>query len=588
MSRQKKDRRRGMALVATLMVMLVILSVMLIGQIGTSTSGHTGVMTATTNSLTASNSRTEAVAAFNMAQSGINLATYWLSNLASPPTNTAAFAPALPGSTTTGSPLRSLIYPNPSDTSDYFTVEVYPDASNPTNTQKKYLLESVGTSSGFTQTVQAYVEQTSLSKYEVLLNRWYPSNNYWVEGLSSFDGPVHDNNADGEQENTLWLSNPGTTPPLFTYTGEDAYTVSAGGVNWYQDNYWTLGNPQSESDWASVAAGGAASVHTGTSSVSFPTAGTQQMTAALGTASAPTSTGVLIPSGGGATSAGMYIHGDVNTMVLSVGSPDTTQQIITVNQTDATGNTIVSTITITPSTKTTKLDVQKNGVEVTGDPLTYSGTTNGVVYCDGNIGSGQSADEVNPGGGTGGNSAGGLSGVVADNVVDGNGNITHANSLNISTSATGNLNFDGSVTYNTKREESNGTYVPESQDANFTEHAGVLGVMANYVTLDQYEDDGVTPLGQNFEFDGTEFAYSYCDADNWASRAVGTWENMGSYISNVVGVFGEFDGNNNLVAGFNTQFNYDQRLRDTPPPYFPTTGNQYDTISWQRVASTLQ
>jgi len=57
---------------ATLMVLLVILAVMLIGQIGAVSSGHTGVMTATSNALTASGSRTQAVSAFNMAQSGVN------------------------------------------------------------------------------------------------------------------------------------------------------------------------------------------------------------------------------------------------------------------------------------------------------------------------------------------------------------------------------------------------------------------------------------------------------------------------------------------------------------------------------------
>lgn len=576
MNKHRKTKKQGMALVCTMMVLLVILSVILVGNIGSLNTNHSGALTIATNSLGASNMRINSVSAFNMAQSGINVTVYWLSSLASPPTNNSAFAPALPGYTTVSSPIRSKIVPDPSTPSNYFSVEIYPDVSNPTNTQKKYLIESVGTCGTNTQIIRAYVEQTSLSKYEVLLNKWFPNNNYWVQGLSSFDGPVHDNNSDGQQENTLWLSNPQGASPLFTYTGNDAYTVSSAGVNWYKDNYWTSGTPTTSSDWASVATGGAATVHTGQPSVPFPTASTQQMNAALGSASAPATTGVLIPSAGGATNAGVYIHGDVNTMQLSIGSPDKTQQIITITQTDSSNNTRKSVIQITPSINQTSLQVTTtppSGTPTVNPTITYTGTTNGVIYCDGNIGK------------QGSPLSGGLYGVVADNVVS-NGTITHQNSLTIATSASTNLNIAGNVTYNTQRQKVNGVYIPEGQDSNFTQNAGVLGIISNNIMLDTKDYNGNAL--NNFEFDGCEFAYTLCDADQWSSRPVGTWENMGSYISNVVGVFGQFDGSNTLVTGFNTQFNYDQRLRDTPPPYFPTTGNQYDIVSWQQVNTTIQ
>ena len=571
--------QRGMALVSTLMVLLVILAVMLIGTIGSLSAGHTGVMNVTTNSLAASGTRTQAVAAFNMAQSGVNLTMYWLGTQAGPPAYTAAFAPALPGYATTGSPARSKIIPNLAKPTDYFTVEIYPDSSNTTNTQKKYLIESVGTSNGFNQIVRAYVEQTSLSKYEVLLDQWYPSNNYWVQGLSSFDGPVHDNNTGGQQENTLWLSSPGSTSPLFTYTGDDAYTVSSSGVNWYKNNFSSSGAPTTQSDWASVAVGGASTVHTASSVVTFPTASTLQMNAALGATAAPSSTGVLVPTSAGAATAGIYIHGNVNTMALSVGNPDTTQQIITITQTGASSSTIVTTVTLKPSTNqthvTTVTTPTSGGATTTN--VDYTGTTNGVVYCDGNIGTNV----------TSGSCAGGLYGVVADNVVDGSGNITHRNALTIATDSSKSMNLDGNVTYHTARAKSGGAYVSESQDANFTQKAGVLGVISNNIMLDQKDYTGAN-ITNGFEFDGTEFAYNTCDADNYGGRSIGTWENMGSYISKIVGVFGTFNSANSLTNGFNTQFNYDMRLRDSPPPYFPTTGNQYDTVSWQRVSSTLQ
>ena len=75
-------------------------------------------------------------------------------------------------------------------------------------------------------------KQKSLSQYLVLLNSWNNSGNYWVSGLTTFDGPVHDNNMgadgngangntqapDGTPENILWTSAAGTQP-MFTYTG---------------------------------------------------------------------------------------------------------------------------------------------------------------------------------------------------------------------------------------------------------------------------------------------------------------------------------------------------------------------------------
>ncbi len=88
--------------------------------------------------------------------------------------------------------------------------------------------------------------------------------------------------------------------------------------------------------------------------------------------------------------------------------------------------------------------------------------------------------------------------------------------------------------------------------------------------------------------DGTVLASGIYDADHFDSRPVGLWENMGGYLSSTVGTFGVFGNNLQLTNGFNTQFNYDARMRNNPPPYFPTTGSQYNLISWQNVAAPLE
>lgn len=39
--------------------------------------------------------------------------------------------------------------------------------------------------------------------------------------------------------------------------------------------------------------------------------------------------------------------------------------------------------------------------------------------------------------------------------------------------------------------------------------------------------------------------------------------------------------------GFSSAMYYDGRLADNPPPFFPTTGTQYDVLSWQRPGGLL-
>ena len=42
------------------------------------------------------------------------------------------------------------------------------------------------------------------------------------------------------------------------------------------------------------------------------------------------------------------------------------------------------------------------------------------------------------------------------------------------------------------------------------------------------------------------------------------------------------------IAGFADHYHYDERLADKPPPFYPTTGSEYDVLSWQRVSSVIQ
>lgn len=592
----RKHMQRGMGMVTTMLLLMGLLAMSLIGVV----AGHlrySGLLGTTENSMQASQARTRTTSASNMAESGVQLTLAWLSVQPAPPaspTGDTAFAPALWGASITNN--RATVVPNPADPGTYFSVRLYPDTYNtdtgkPTSTQKKYLIESVGVSGGMTQIVQAYVGQVSLSQYLVLLNSWNDANNYWVSGLTTFDGPVHDNNANGQAENVLWKSAAGT-PPMFTYTGSDAYTVSSSnGIQWWKDQFNTQGAPQITSDgdnqWLNVAAGGADSVHTGTPVVPFPTSSSRQLAAAVGNAAALNPSGVTLCPGGG-----IYIEGDVSEMALSAGGTNNTDQIITVMQ-----GTTVQRVTILSASGLTTLETQQpDGTWLTTATLT--GTTNGVVYCSGHIGA------------QGDPKTGGLHGQIADNALDGAGRLTHNSALTIATPQDKNCNLDGSITYATRREvardsggspiyidvngahtsdPSKGTpmFVSEDEDPNFVHHAGTLGVISNNVLVTKKEAGGSDLT--HFEMDGTVLASGLYDADHWADRPVGLWENMGGYLSSTVGTFGVFDGSTlKLTNGFNTQFNYDARMRNNPPPFFPTTGNQYNIISWQRAGQTLE
>ena len=587
----KKTSERGMALVTTMLLLMSLMAMMLLGMIASGTSRSTGIMATTNSAIQQSGARLQSENAFNLAESGVEYTLQWMSGQSSPPNNSSAFAPAFPGYTQQGR--RSVLAPDPSQPSSTFSVIVYPDSGNfasvttgqvTNNAQKKYVIESTGTSGGFTQTIRTYVHVSSLSKYLVLVDKW-PPNNWWVSGISTFDGPVHDNNSDGRNEDIFWKSN--ATSPMWSYAGSDAYEVGAN-VNWWKDGWFTAGTPGA-SDWTKIFAGGQGSLTTGAQNVPFPTSSNLQLNAALNGTVAPSAgspVGVTLPTGGGT-----YIHGDVQQMTLSVDPHDSTTQIIKIQQTDSNNNPYTTTLTLqadaTPARTLIHVDyLASNGsggyIPATSDG-TASGVTNGVVYCDGNIGT-QGTNPGDPLAGT--PKSGGVSGMIADNVLDTNTAVTHYSALSIVTDHAKNCNIDGNLTYHTARaKDSHGVYLPENQDSNFVKNAGTLGIVSNSVLI-MKSDSGGNALN-NIEIDGTVMAYSLYEVDQYATRPAGNWENMGGYLSATLGVFGIGDSDGNIVTGMNNNFNYDARMANNPPPFFPTTGNTYDVVSWQRVSGPL-
>ncbi|HEX5324338.1 MAG TPA: hypothetical protein VFW40_11165 [Capsulimonadaceae bacterium] len=568
-----------MAFIATMLVLFMVMAIVLIGLAykGSGNNGA-GLMGTVNNSVQSSSTRMQSASAFDLAESGIEYAAEWLSEQPSPPDpfNGKSFCPWNSNNQWNSLPSNASATSRASVNfgTGAFSLMIYPDQANYNNTSNDmaYLIESVGTANGMTQTLQAYIQQTNFGHYAYFTN-FDPSNGYWVVGLNSFNGPMHSNDTNNNGSsftptNILWYNNK-TTTPMFQYLGSDAYTVSAPTINWNKNTIGTTGSPTSSTDWGNVAAGGSNSVHTGTAIVPLPTSSSLQMNAALGGTTAPTTIGATVPNSNGAAIGGIYVHGQATSMTLSV--TNSTTQVITITQTDSSiigaNKTVTTTVTINQSTDQTTVATQKGTPPVT-TTNTYSGTTNGVVYADSSIGAGNSGSTTNSAGTLG------LSGNIADNYVDGNG-VTHYWGMTVATPATGFINIDGPLKFNTARNGNNAA----TADA-------TLGLVTGNAWVDQ--KDASNNNLSNVEIDGAVLAYNSFQAYNYGEGFTGTFTILGSYIAGQAGIFGEVDMSGNLLAGLAEHYLYDPRLGTRPPPFFPTTGNNYTVISWKAVNATIQ
>ncbi len=583
-----KKTRRGAALITTVILLLALAVT------------ATGLLSLVGGTMAQAGHRADTTEALNTADAGVDLAILWLKNQPNgmPPDGTACQFPV--GNQFFGT-TGTLLHPfRATDDGSTLTVKLDWATTNTNSTQKHYVIDSTGkTASGVTVTVRAFVQQTSFGKYAYFLDNW-ASNGFWVSDLSQFDGPMHCNNTNGVAANILWKNHSGVAP-IWTTTGPDAFT-SRLPTKWYLNGTGGYPNggtpPQSNADWYDVSAGGKNSIQDGTgSAVPLPTANTVQHDAALGPttpeSAATAATGVTIPTLGGTTNGGLYVHGDVQQMTLNaLADPygnKTIQQVI-IQQTDAAGKPYTTTVTMNPQSNQTQ--VQITSTSATGTVTTqaaagspFTGMTNGVIYCDGNVG--------NQGSGAAGNSAksGGLSGTIADNYVVA-GQIQHQNALTISSqfSDTANLadannknvNVCGNLTFAT----------PRAQQTNVALNSGTLGIVSTNVEIVDKDNSGNALT--DVEVDADVVAQNTYDAIDYTTRtnkdAAGNpnqFVNFGGYVARNFGFFGQMDLSGNLLEGFNPKFTYDTRMANHPPPYFPTTSSHYDILSWQRVTAPL-
>lgn len=85
----------------------------------------------------------------------------------------------------------------------------------------------------------------------------------------------------------------------------------------------------------------------------------------------------------------------------------------------------------------------------------------------------------------------------------------------------------------------------------------------------------------NLEIDASIMALntSFILEDYWTGGAKGTLTVFGGIIQKQRGPVGTFSGTTK-ISGYSKDYNYDERLLNSPPPFVPTTGD-YLTLSWE-------
>lgn len=576
-----------MALAGTMLVLFTVMATLLLGvvsQTGGASGGNSGLMNTTSNSLRLASARMRASTAFNLAESGVEYTLQWLHAQAAPPNQTIAFGPpGLWNATDTADGRKEIAVTDAAGAAvGVFRVRVYPDASNPTLSTKRYVIESEGVPAGTgrTQVVRAFVQQANFGKYAYFTDST-SAGSYAISDLTAFDGPVHCNNADGVRNNVLWKDAAGTKP-----IWRDTFTCVASGINWNKNSIGSLVAPSTSDEWLKVASLGATAVRTNEAAIPMPQTSDAQMSAALGgglsavggsgapPAGTPANWGGFVPNVGGKTNGGVYLKGAVQNLTLSVDGAG--RQVVTITQAPVASQTLTTTVTIDPASQQTvyssKLVNTSTGTTTTSGPVTYTGMTNGVIYSDGDIGA--------PG--TSAVAGKGLSGVIADNV--GLTITTQYDKANAANCRDTYIN--GNLTYKTARQKDvGGNYIPLTQDANFMSKAGRLGIVSDQVNI--VETDAAGATFNNVEVDAAVLAADTYQAINSTTRPTGKFVSTGSYIARKAGGFGSANVSGAQLAGLATSRYYDSRFADNPPPFFPTTSTQYDVISWQRPRSLL-
>ena len=405
-----------------------------------------------------------------------------------------------------------------------FSFSVIPDPSNPSRQLKVYTLRSIGTVDGISQSVDVRMRSQSFGRFAYFSDQESAnpmSVKIWFGRRDKIRGPFFTNNSNSSFTN---IDNSNPANPIFD---------SSVDMNGPSINYMTT-KPSTDADFLKLFTLGRSAVKLAVDRIELPTTTTIQANAAWGsTAGHPTTTGVYVRAAGG-----IYVTGDAS---IELQAPSANVQVLRITQGSKT--TVV------------QIDLQNNLRTVTDE----SGTTNhaalgtGVVFVTGDITS--------------------IRGRMADSIVGANP-VKSAMTIVADAAAGRTMTVTGNIEYRT----TNNTSIAPDTGVNLV--AGILGLYANRIRIGanagaNVRVDGIVMAGTQNRTDGG------FGADAHTTRSVGTLTLNGGLIQKVRAPVGTFSGNT-AVSGFDKDYYYDERMMDTPPPFFPTTG-KYDMLSWKQI-----
>ncbi|OWU64677.1 MAG: hypothetical protein CBB60_008625 [Armatimonadetes bacterium Cent15-Ar3] len=404
-----------------------------------------------------------------------------------------------------------------------FTVSVVPDLNNPTNRLKTYILRSTGQVDGVTQNVDVKMRSQSFGRYAYFSDQESAnpmSSPIWFGQRDKIRGPFFTNNS-----NFSWTNIDNTNPqrPIF----DASVDMNGDRINYMQTA------PRSDADFLALYSLGRSAVKLAVDRIELPSTTTVQANAAWGATSGhPTTQGVYVPATGG-----IYVVGSASVLLEA---PSQYVQVVKITQ----GST-TTTVSIDLASKQTTITTPTN-------TSTRAGIGTGVLFVTGDITS--------------------LKGTMA-NSINGATPVKSAMTIAADAAAGKNITITGDVEYLTP---SNPDIAPD-QGNNLV--AGIMGLYANKIRVG-------TAAGANVRIDGLVMAGSSVrsdggfGADSFDSRSPGTLIINGGLIQKVRGPVGTFRGSTQ-VSGFIKDYYYDERMMDTPPPFFPTTG-KYDMLNWKQ------
>ena len=498
-------RQQGALLLVAVVSMFVISSLTL------------GLLMVTCNAIYLNNRQQRSASAFNIAESGAEMAALWLQSQPYPPPYLTEFDP----------------FGGPQTLEDgSYSVTIYPGPDNSTSFLKLFRIVSRGTVGGATKTVEVVVRQASFGRYAYFTHKETSSISggaIWWKAGEVVDGPVHSNNADGSSFN---INYNGSTAPIFL----DMVTGAGSWIN------YSPSRPRDEETFRRIFADGSKGFRLGVAPIELPASSDVQKNAAWGSpAGFPSSSGVYLRSD---VNGGIYICGDAGVKLALDGSGN--QKIVVTQGSD------VTTITINKATGFTTV----TGPVGPGSPTSSPTRPNGVVYCTGNITS--------------------LEGEVADNyVVDGvvmaRSEMTIANDVG----AGKYIRITDNLFYHTRPDK---TLDP---DAYVNLAAGTLGLVSKDIRIastapKDLEIDAVCLAGGQNTASGSFYVENYD-----SKKPTGTLTVLGGIIQRARGPVGTFNSSTGqTLAGYSKNYKYDPRLGQHPPPFYPTTG-RYERLSWR-------